>query len=157
MAYYTKIPSPIGEITLYSADGRSLAGLWLDTQTPRMDAPERCDTLTVFSLASDWLTRYFAGEKPCADEIPLDFHGTAFQRKVWTELLTIPYGTTVTYGEIASHIGCRSAQAVGQAVGRNPVSVIAPCHRVVGAGGKLTGYTGGLDKKRALLAIEGIL
>lgn len=157
MAYCTKIPSPLGEITLYSADGRALAGLWLDTQTPRMDMPERCDALPVFCSAAEWLERYFRGEMPHAEEIPLDFHGTVFQCRVWRELLTIPYGTTRTYGGIASRIGCRSAQAVGQAVGRNPVSVIVPCHRVIGSGGKLTGYAGGLDKKRALLAIEGIL
>ena len=80
--------------------------------------------------------------------------GSAFRQRVWKELLTIPYGQTVTYGELARRLGCRSAQAVGGAVGRNPISLIVPCHRVVGADGALTGYAGGLDRKRALLQVE---
>lgn len=154
MTYYTKVPSPLGEITLYTIDGTTLAGLWLDTQTPRMAEPQRCDAIGIFRTAADWLERYFAGGKPSPDELPLNPQGTDFQRRVWRALLEIPYGETVTYGDIAKQLNCRSAQAVGQAVGRNPVSVIIPCHRVIGAGGALTGYAGGLDKKRALLSLE---
>ena len=85
---------------------------------------------------------------------PLSLKGTPFQQRVWKELLTIPYGQTVTYGELARRIGCRSAHAVGGAVGRNPISIIVPCHRVVGTDGSLTGYAAGLDRKRALLELE---
>ncbi|MBQ2725051.1 MAG: methylated-DNA--[Clostridia bacterium] len=157
MAYYTIIPSPVGEITLLSADGVSLAGLWLDSQKPETEGAEKAEYLPVFAETQNWLNRYFAGEKPLPEEIPLKPAGTAFQRQVWNVLRRIPYGTTVSYGEIAEEIGCRSAQAVGQAVGRNPLSVIVPCHRVIGKNGSLTGYAGGLDKKRELLKLEGIL
>ena len=157
MAYYTKTSSPMGEITLLTFDGDRLAGLWLETQTAKTDGCERWDGAEIFDAARHWLERYFAGEAPASDEIALDFHGTEFQRRVWRELCRIPYGTTVSYGALACRIGCRSAQAVGQAVGKNPVSVIVPCHRVIGKNGALTGYAGGLDKKRELLKIEKIL
>ena len=109
--------------------------------------------LPVFDATRQWLDAYFAGTIPQAMP-PLMFRGTAFQQHVWAELLTVPYGQTVTYGDIARLIGCRSAQAVGGAVGRNPISIIVPCHRVVGSDGSLTGYAGGLDRKRALLQLE---
>lgn len=156
MAYYIKIPSPVGEITLLSADGESLAGLWLDSQKPETEGAEEAH-LPVFAETQSWLNRYFAGENPLPEDIPLNPSGTAFQKKVWDVLRRIPYGKTVSYGEVAAEIGCRSAQAVGQAVGRNPLSVIVPCHRVVGKNGSLTGYAGGLEKKRELLKLEGIL
>ena len=157
MIYYTKIVSPIGEITLCSADRGAISGLWLDTQHPKLENAVRCDSPAVFREAEMWLERYFAGERMQTGEVRIDFSGTDFQKRVWNELLTIPYGTTVTYGDLAKRIGCRSAQAVGQAVGRNPISILVPCHRVIGSGGSLTGYAGGHDKKRALLKIEGIL
>jgi len=156
MAYYTKIPSLLGEITLHSYDGKCLSGLWLDTQTPRISEAERWEHAEVFAAVQRWLDEYFTGNMPVAEKVALDLRGTEFQLRVWNELCRIPYGTTLTYGELADRIGCRSAQAVGQAVGRNPVSVIVPCHRIIGKNGTLTGYTGGLAKKRELLQLEGI-
>ena len=109
--------------------------------------------LPVFDEAVKWLDLYFGGVIP--DFTPKRSpRGTGFQRRVWDVLLTIPYGQTVSYGEIAGKLGCRSAQAVGGAVGRNPISLIIPCHRVLGADGGLTGYAGGVDKKRSLLELE---
>ena len=114
---------------------------------------EDISLLPFFDEVRRWLDIYFSGHEP--DFMPpLSLTGTAFQQRVWKELLTIPYGQTVTYGELARRLGCRSAQAVGGAVGRNPISIIVPCHRVIGANGNLTGYAGGLDKKRALLTLE---
>ena len=115
----------------------------------------------VLDRAEAWLGRYLAGEAPSPSELPLEPHGTPFQLAVWEELRTIPYGQTRTYGQVAAalehHLGHRmSAQAVGQAVGRNPIGVIVPCHRVMGASGRLTGFGGGIDAKLALLAHEGI-
>lgn len=100
-----------------------------------------------------WLDRYFAGERP-ADELPLAPEGSAFQLSVWRAARGIPYGETISYGELARRVGCRSARAVGAALGKNPVWILIPCHRVVGADGSLTGYAGGLDKKAALLTFE---
>ena len=107
----------------------------------------------VLLAARCWLDAYFAGERPGVADVPLAPRGTAFQRRVWDALLAIPYGETRTYGELAVALGS-SARAVGSAVGKNPISVIVPCHRVLGAGGSLTGYAGGLERKRALLALE---
>ena len=101
-----------------------------------------------------WLDCYFGGGQPVFTP-KLKLQGTAFQQRVWNELLTIPYGQTATYGELARRLGCRSAQAVGQAVGRNPIAVVVPCHRVVGADGSLTGYAYGIELKRRLLELEG--
>lgn len=100
-----------------------------------------------------WLSQYFSGSVP--DFLPpMDLKGSEFQKRVWTLLLEIPYGKTVTYGELAKKLGCKSAQAVGSAVGRNPISVLIPCHRVVGADGSLTGYAGGVEKKEFLHNLE---
>ena len=100
-----------------------------------------------------WLNIYFSRQQP--DFLPpLHLQGTPFQQKVWQELLKIPYGKILTYGSLAQHVGCRSAQAVGQALHRNPIAIIVPCHRVVGAGGKLTGYAYGLHRKQSLLDLE---
>ena len=107
----------------------------------------------VLLAARCWLDAYFAGRRPGVAGLPLAPRGTAFQRRVWDALLAIPYGETRTYGELAAELGS-SPRAVGSAVGRNPISVIVPCHRVLGADGSLTGYAGGLDRKRALLALE---
>lgn len=156
----TLFPSPLGALTLAAEDG-ALTGLWLPGQkgcpqglTPG-DAP-------VFGAAGDWLRRYFAGEAPDARALPLAPRGSAFSKEVWRLLLDIPYGRTTTYGALSARIAAAhglahmSAQAVGGAVGRNPIAIIIPCHRVLGADGALTGYAGGLDAKRFLLAHEGI-
>lgn len=159
MIYFTKYDSPLGPLLL-TAEGSALTGLWMDTQPQPKWEMAQTDSLPVFSAVRDWLDRYFRGEAPSTEPIPLHPAGTAFQKQVWEHLSCIPYGQTVTYGDIAKELAWRtgkpkmSAQAVGQAVGRNPISILIPCHRVVGAGGKLTGYAGGLDKKIWLLHHE---
>lgn len=156
MDYAAHYNSALGGITLAS-DGKALMGLWFDGQkhfgsTLGAQAASPAQ-LTIFDETICWLDIYFSGREP--DFMPpLSLKGTPFQHRVWEELLTIPYGQTVTYGELARRLGCRSAQAVGGAVGRNPISIIVPCHRVVGTKGSLTGYAGGLDRKRALLELE---
>lgn len=152
--------SPLGTITLVG-DGTSLTALhlpkWEDTVpseglSNHLFTKEQHD-LSAFAETRRWLDCYFSGQKP--DFIPpLKPQGTPFQQKVWHELLTIAYGQTVSYGEIARRIGCRSAQAIGQAVHRNPIAIIIPCHRVIGADGSLTGYASGLGIKRWLLKFE---
>jgi methylated-DNA-[protein]-cysteine S-methyltransferase len=146
--------SPIGGITMAS-DGESLCGLWFDGQkyfasTVKGETDDK--TLPVFEQTKKWLDIYFSGNEP--DFMPkLSLNGSKFRKAVWDILLTIPYGSVMTYGEIArimakqSGIAKMSAQAVGGAVGHNPVSIIVPCHRVVGTNGNLTGYAGGIDKK----------
>lgn len=156
MDYAAHYDSPLGGITLGS-DGTVLIGLWFDGQkhfgsTFGTQAAIPAE-LPIFDETRRWLDAYFSGNKPdCAPLMSL--RGTAFLQCVWTGLQTIPYGQTVTYGELARRLGIRSAQAVGGAVGRNSISIIVPCHRVVGAGGNLTGYAGGLDRKRKLLQLE---
>ena len=161
MLYTSHYASPLGGMTLVS-DGTALVGLYFDGQkyaAEGLDATRTQKNLPVFEEARRWLDVYFSGRKP--DFMPaLAPHGTAFQQSVWEILPTIPYGETTTYGAIARRIeqntGCRmSAQAVGGAVGRNPISILIPCHRVIGADGSLTGYAGGLDKKERLLQWEG--
>lgn len=150
---YCKCPSPLGTLYL-TADEGGLAGIWMH--------PEKTEDFPVLSQAKVWLDSYFAGN-PAEISFPLNPQGTAFQQQVWDILLTIPYGQTRTYGDIAREIAARtgkkemSAQAVGQAVGANPIAIAIPCHRVVGARGKLTGYAGGLEKKEWLLRHEGWL
>ena len=142
--------SPIGVITLVS-DGKSLTELRL--AQPLTQDPSNNKNHQVFEETCHWLDLYFSGKKP--DFTPsLNPQGSLFQQKVWRELLAIPYGQTTTYGAIAKHINCRSAQAVGQAIHRNPIAIIIPCHRVIGADGSLTGYASGLDIKQQLLTIE---
>ena len=156
MEYRTTYPSPLGELTLAS-DGTALTGLWIKGQKYFGGGAtlwEVQDDLPVFAAASSWLDAYFAGEETDPEDLPLALTGTEFQQTVWQALRDIPYGTTVTYGELASRIGCGSARAVGAAVGRNPISIIVPCHRVLGADGSLTGYAGGIDCKRWLLDHE---
>lgn len=144
-------PSPVGPLYL-TADEGGLTGIWMH--------PEKTEVFPVLSQANVWLDAYFSGS-PKDPDFRLNPHGTAFQKQVWDILLTIPYGKTVTYGAIAREMAARtgkkkmSAQAVGQAVGANPISILIPCHRVVGTNGKLTGYAGGLDKKEWLLRHEG--
>ena len=139
--------SPIGVITLVS-DGSSLTELRL--AQPLIQDPSNKKNFQVFEETCRWLDLYFSGIKP--DFTPsLNPQGSLFQQIVWRELLAIPYGQTTTYGAIAKHINCRSAQAVGQAIHRNPIAIIIPCHRVIGADGSLTGYASGLDIKKQLL------
>ena len=147
-------PSPLGELILVS-DGSALTGLRFTGQRhfpAGLPAPGPVSASEVFEDTARWLELYFSGERPSL--LPrLSPEGTAFQRAVWERLLRIPYGTTVTYAELAAGLGT-SARAVGGAVGRNPISLIIPCHRVVGAGGALTGYAGGIGRKEALLRFE---
>ena len=156
LCYSAHYDSPLGGITLGS-DGVSLTGLWFDGQRFFADGlgeeyEERAD-LTIFCDTCRWLDMYFGGRMPNFTP-PLLLRATPFRQRVWQLLLDIPYGQTVTYGSLARQLGCRSAQAVGGAVGHNPISLIIPCHRVVGTGGMLTGYAGGLDLKMRLLEME---
>ena len=163
MHYISKYSSPIGGITLGS-DGKHLTGLWFDGQKyfgSTLPAEHTEKSLPVFEQTKDWLNRYFNGEIP--DRLPpLSLHGSPFRLAVWDILKRIPYGEVITYGEIAKQISLKngtaamSAQAVGGAVGHNPISIIIPCHRVVGTNRSLTGYAGGITAKQALLTLEGI-
>lgn len=161
MEYIHHYKSPLGGITLAS-DGKSLTGLWFDGQK------YFCDTLSdnyepkylsIFEQTEQWLDIYFSGKAPDFTP-PLTMKTTPFRKAIWEIMLTIPYGQTMTYGEIANTIAKQrgldkmSAQAVGGAVGHNSISLIIPCHRVVGTNGSLTGYAGGIDKKAQLLAME---
>ena len=155
MTYTYNYSSPEGEILL-AANDNGLTGLWVyGAKYFAADLEDaRTEKLTpVLRQTLRWLDTYFSGSEP--DFMPpLELHGSDFRRRVWAELAKIPYGETVTYGEIAKKLGVKSAQAVGGAVGHNPVSIIVPCHRVLGADGSLTGYAGGTDKKARLLELE---
>ncbi len=155
MTYTYNCSSPLGEMLL-AANDNSLTGLWFyGAKYFAADLEDaRTEKLTpVLRQTLRWLDTYFSGSEP--DFMPpLELHGSDFRRRVWAELAKIPYGETVTYGEIAKKLGVKSAQAVGGAVGHNPVSIIVPCHRVLGADGSLTGYAGGTDKKARLLELE---
>ena len=163
MYFTSHYTSPLGGITLAS-DGQALTGLWFDGQKYFADTLPSEHTeaeLPVFEQTGRWLDRYFAGQMP--DFTPtLRLLGSPFRLAVWEILCQIPYGSVTTYGEIAARLAKQrgvprmSAQAVGGAVGHNPVSLIVPCHRVVGSGGSLTGYAGGVEKKAALLRLENV-
>lgn len=163
--YQTSVESPFGKIILGS-DGESLIGLWKEGQRYfDRTAPGQMltmDSLEVFSAAKDWLGRYFAGLQPEISELPLSPIGGEFRQTVWNLLKEIPYGEVITYGELARKIAARqgiermSPQAVGGAVSHNPISIIIPCHRVIGANGSLTGYAGGIPMKIQLLRHEGV-
>ena len=154
---YTVFQSPLGEMKLCS-DGTHLTavvfvGQKYEKQHIGDAMPGSCPVL---EEAKAWLIRYFAGEIPAS--LPsLKPIGTPFQNQVWEILLRIPYGKTATYGQLAKRLGCKSAQAIGGAVGRNPISIFIPCHRVIGVNGNLTGYAGGVEKKEVLLKLESII
>lgn len=157
MSYlYRKMNSPVGELTLVASDRGLAAILWEDEDPERVPLQplEPDDSHPLLIEAERQLKLYFAGELETFS-IPLDFTGTDFQKKVWTALTTIPFGETRSYRDIAEQIGNpKAVRAVGAANGRNPISIIAPCHRVIGANGKLTGFAGGLEAKALLLKIE---
>lgn len=157
MTYTATYSSPLGPIVIES-DGEALTGLRFcceKASTVPIEAPkEAVRTPPIIAETIQWLDDYFAGKRPC--NVPrLNPQGSAFQKRVWTALLTIPYGETVSYGEIARMVDCRSAQAVGQAVGANPIALIIPCHRVIAAHGKIGGYEYGIEIKKKLLELEG--
>ena len=152
--YCTQYDSPLGKLLLTCTE-EGLTGIYMNRE-----APDRPDDHPVLHQAVQWLDAYFLGQAP-AVEVPLNLKGTDFQKQIWNILLTIPYGRTRTYGDIAREMAAlsgkekMSAQAVGQAVGKNPISILIPCHRVVGTKGQLTGYAGGLENKIRLLRLEG--
>ncbi|TCM17137.1 methylated-DNA-[protein]-cysteine S-methyltransferase [Novosphingobium sp. PhB165] len=155
--YRTPMPSPVGELTLVASDGGLVAVLWENDDPRRVPLDGLVDGAghPVLTQTEAQLGDYFAGRRTVFD-LPLDFRGTDFQKSVWHALLTIPFGETRSYREIAEAIGRPTAsRAVGAANGRNPVSIIAPCHRVIGSSGKLTGFAGGLEAKAFLLELEG--
>lgn len=152
--------SPLGTIVIES-DGKVLTGLrFADNLCERPDVADRvaynnadASSKNVFAEVRQWLDDYFAGRQP--RYVPrMNPPGTDFQRRVWQRLFTIGYGQTRTYGEIARMVGCLSARAVGQAIGRNPIALIIPCHRVIGSDGSITGYAYGIDRKKRLLELE---
>ncbi len=164
MYYKATYQSPVGMMTMAS-DGSSLVGLWMEGQkyhgdTILKDMIEKKD-MPIFETVKKWLDRYFAGEKPDISELPLAPAGSEFRQEVWNILCEIPYGEVITYGDIAKKMAAKknqermSSQAVGGAVGHNPISIIIPCHRVVGSNGSLTGYAGGIHTKIKLLELEG--
>lgn len=158
MYFSTDYDSPLGEMLIVS-DGEAICGLWFYGQKhfPSFDDLVEKDDLLIFDNVKEWLDSYFKGKNPKID-FKLKPDGTQFRLKVWRVLSEIPYGETLTYGEIARKISSEmSAQAVGGAVGHNPIAILIPCHRVLGSNGKLTGYAAGLDKKIELLKIEKII
>ncbi len=155
--YTAQYASPLGAMTL-ACNETAIIGVWFNDQAHfGSSLPERTTAKShpLLTEASGWLDVYFSGEQPTFLP-PLRYGGTSFRRAVWDMLRTIPYGETVTYGEIAKALGAEkmSAQAVGGAVGHNPISLMIPCHRVVGANGSLTGYAGGIERKMKLLELE---
>lgn len=157
MSYaYRTMSSPVGELTLLASARGLAAVLWENDDPARVKLSPRTKVLDnpLLEEAALQLGEYFAGRRQSFD-VPLDFHGTEFQQRVWAALLTIPFGELRSYADIAQQIGKPTAcRAVGAANGRNPISIIAPCHRVVGANGALTGFAGGLNAKRYLLGLE---
>lgn len=157
MTYKFKtMPSPVGALTLVASDAGLTAILWENDRPGRvkLGAMEEAPEHPVLAEAERQIQEYFAGERT-SFSVPLDFRGTDFQKSVWAALLTIPFGETRSYGEIARQIGRPGAsRAVGAANGRNPLSIVAPCHRVIGTNGALTGFAGGLAAKELLLGIE---
>ena len=165
MIYKTYYDSPVGKLFIAS-DGENIIGLCMEGQKYYLDKIEKegilKDDLAIFKKTKKWLDRYFKQEKPEVSEISLAPEGNTFRQYIWELLCEIPYGETITYGELAKKVAKKlnkpsmSTQAVGNAVGHNPISIIIPCHRVVGKNGSLTGYAGGIDKKIKLLEIENV-
>jgi methylated-DNA-[protein]-cysteine S-methyltransferase len=151
----TTIPSPVGELSLVASDQALVALVWRrEAHRTAFEVAQENPDHPILHETTRQLREYFAGKRRSFD-VELDFRGTDFQRRVWSRLLTIPYGETRTYGQIAEAIGNPTAvRAVGAANGRNPISIIAPCHRVIGMNGDLTGFGGGLDAKAFLLTLE---
>lgn len=156
--------SPLGKVLL-AADEAGLCGLWFEGQKyfpSNLEKERKGEPLPVFTEAKRWLNIYFSGREPDF-KVPLHVAGSLFQKDVWELLLAIPYGTTTTYGQLAERLAEKrkisrmSAQAVGGAVGKNPISILIPCHRVVGKDGSFTGYAGGIHRKNELLKLEGAL
>lgn len=154
--FFKLMKSPVGELKLVASDAGLMAVLWENDDPGRVKLPELVEDNRhpILNLAEEQLVEYFKGKRKTFS-IPLEMHGTEFQKKVWSALLTIPFGETRSYGELAKQIRKPSAsRAVGAANGRNPVSILVPCHRVIGASGKLTGFAGGLKNKSILLSLE---
>ena len=165
MYFYTNYDSPIGSLRLVS-DGENLTGLWMEKHRypypPAEETAAWCSRLPVFDEAKKWLNAYFAKKQPSINALPLAPSGSPFRQEIWRLLCQIPYGQVTTYGELARQAAANlnkahmSAQAVGGAVGHNPISIIIPCHRVVGTNGSLTGFGGGIENKIWLLQHEGL-
>lgn len=165
MIYLTTYQSNLGEILLAS-DGTSLVGLWFKEQKyyggKFLEETVEKDDLVIFEETKQWLDAYFKGEQPPISQLKINFNDSEFRNYVWQVLCEIPYGKTLSYKEVGQEVALRmnktsmSSQAVGGAVGHNPISIIVPCHRVVGTNKSLTGYAGGLDRKINLLKLEGI-
>ncbi|MGI5949240.1 methylated-DNA--[protein]-cysteine S-methyltransferase [Peptoniphilus sp.] len=164
MEYIKNINSKIGNLLL-SSDGDALTGLWIVDQkyfARTLGDEYKESDLKIFRDTEEWLGRYFSGKRPSPSELKLNPRGSEFQKAVWNILVNIPYGEVITYGEIAQEMAKlrgkkkMAAQAVGGAVGHNPISIIIPCHRVVGKGKRLTGYASGIDNKITLLELEGV-
>jgi methylated-DNA-[protein]-cysteine S-methyltransferase len=153
---YKKIQTPVGQLTLVANAHALIAVLWENDDPNRVKLVELTQNLdhSILNETEKQLIEYFAGQRSQFN-LPLDFQGTAFQKSVWSALLNIPFGETRTYKDIAEAIGnVKAVRAVGAANGKNPISIIAPCHRVIGTNGKLIGFAGGLDKKKILLKLE---
>ncbi len=165
MYFCSEYISPVGKMTIASNEN-SIVGLWIEGQKYFMDILQGKEYETaeneVIILAKNWLDKYFNNERPKINDLPIEFFGSDFRIAIWNMLTEIPYGEVITYKDIAKHIAqmkgieVMSCRAVGGAVGHNPISVIVPCHRVIGANGRLTGYSGGINIKRKLLEYEGV-
>lgn len=165
MIYTMEYASPVGKLTIAGSE-KSITGLWIEGQKyfgSTLRGEQICSGQPpVLKQAAEWLDRYFAGERPLQTELPLAPVGGEFRQAVWKLLCEIPYGEVTSYKKLAEKIAAgrglktMSAQAVGGAVGHNPISIIIPCHRVLGTDGSLTGYAGGIDRKRMLLVLEGV-
>ena len=164
--YITYYDSILGKLTI-AGDGENIIGLWIEGQKYFADTIKneniiKKDDISIFIKTKEWLDRYFRGERPDIKELKLSPKGSEFRQNVWKILCRIPYGQTITYGKIAKEIAklmnknSMSAQAIGNAVGHNPISIIIPCHRVIGVNGSLTGYAGGIGKKIKLLELENV-
>lgn len=158
MKFYQKeTDSPVGRLTLVASDAALVAVLWEKEKPGRVDLPdtEQSDSHPLLLAVETQLAEYFTGERREFD-LPLEFRGTGFQQRVWKGLQKIPFGKTRSYGELATELGSPDAsRAVGAATGRNPLSIVVPCHRLVGGTGKLTGFAGGIEAKEKLLRLEG--